>query len=287
VIVHPASAKPIDYALIGHMTADLTPEGRRVGGTVSYAIRTASAFGLRVGLLTSADPTDPLLDELAPYGQVVVVPSDHTTTFENAYSEQGRTQYIRAVAGPLRAEHVPPAWGDAPLLHVGPIAGEGDDLDLFARFEQARWMVTLQGWLRQWDASGLVRFKPWFRPALLQRLDLLVFSEEDVRQQPGMLHQIAPYAKNLLYTQAERGGLHLQGGLPTAFRSPLVEQPVDPTGAGDVFATSVLCALYLTGSIRQAVQVGAALAANCVTRVGISGVPTPQEVGAALAAVQA
>ena len=55
-----------DYLLIGHMTADLTPEGkRRLGGTVSYAARTAHAFGLRVRLLSSAAQGEPLLDELA------------------------------------------------------------------------------------------------------------------------------------------------------------------------------------------------------------------------------
>lgn len=277
MIVSSASAEAVDYVLIGHMTADLTPQGRRVGGTVSYAIRTAYAFGLRVGLLTSAQPNDPLLLELTPYGQIVVVPSEHTTTFENIYTPNGRTQYIRAVAGTITAAHVPPAWRSAPLLHIGPVAGEGDSVDLLECFESALWMVTLQGWLRQWDSAGLVRFKSWFRPTILQRLELLVFSEEDVSQQPGLLHQLAPYVKHLLYTQAEQGGLHLQNGLPTPFRTPSVKA-VDPTGAGDIFATSVLCALYLTGSIRRAVQIGAALAANSVTKIGVAGVPTPAEI---------
>jgi len=285
LIVSPASAEAVDYVLIGHMTADLTPQGRRVGGTVSYAIRTAYSFGLRVGLLTSAQPNDPLLQELASYGQIVVIPAEHTTTFENIYTPQGRTQYVRAVAGAILAEHVPPAWRSAQLLHVGPVAGEGESLELLDCFGQARWMVTLQGWLRQWDASGLVQFKAWFRPMILQRLEMLVFSEEDISQQPGLLHQIAPYTKHLLYTQAEHGGLHLQNGLPTSFRSPSVKA-VDPTGAGDIFATSALCALYLTGSIRRAVQIAAALAANSVTRVGVAGVPNPAEIKMALDATR-
>jgi len=285
VIVRPASAEPVDYVLIGYITADLTPQGRQVGGTVSYAIRTAHAFGLRVGLLTSAQPDDPLVQELAAYGQVLVIPAEHTTTFENHYTPNGRTQYVRAVAGAILPEHVPSAWESAPLLHIAPVAGEAENLQLFERFDQARWMLTLQGWLRQWDASGLVRFKPWFRPMILERLELLVFSEEDIHQQPGLLHQIAPYTKHLLYTQAEHGGLHLQNGLPTPFRSPTVKA-IDPTGAGDIFATTALCALYLTGSIRRAVQIAAALAANSVMRVGVAGVPTPAQIKMALEATR-
>ena len=285
MIVRADDAQPVDYVLIGHMTADLTPDGRRVGGTVSYAIRTAVAFGLQVGLLTSARPDDPLLHDLTDYGQTVVVPAEHTTTFENIYTPQGRTQYVRAVAGAILPEHVPSAWKSASLLHVAPVAGEAENLELFECFTQAMRMVTLQGWLRQWDVGGLVKFKPWFRRSVLQHLEMLVFSEEDIRPQPGLLHQIAPYAKHLLYTQAERGGLHLQNGLPTPFRSPHVEA-IDPTGAGDIFATSALCALSMTGSIRRAVQIAAALAAISVTRAGISGVPTPTEIKMVLDATQ-
>ena len=78
MIVTHDSASPIDYLLIGHMTADLTPNGRTVGGTVSYAIRTAHAFGLRVGLVTSTKVDEPLLNELAPYGQIISVPASAT-----------------------------------------------------------------------------------------------------------------------------------------------------------------------------------------------------------------
>src|SRR5689334_2141128 len=90
-----------DYLLIGHMTADLTPNGRLPGGTVSYATRTAAAFGLRVALLTSATTDDSLLDSLRPYGEIVSIPAAETTTFENIYNPDGRIQYVRGVAAPI------------------------------------------------------------------------------------------------------------------------------------------------------------------------------------------
>ena len=44
---------PIDYLLIGHITQDITTEGPRLGGSVTYSALTAQAIGLRVGIVTS------------------------------------------------------------------------------------------------------------------------------------------------------------------------------------------------------------------------------------------
>ncbi len=36
--------RPVDYLLIGHVAVDLTPSGKQLGGTVSYAALTAKAM---------------------------------------------------------------------------------------------------------------------------------------------------------------------------------------------------------------------------------------------------
>lgn len=282
MIANPADAKPVDYLLIGHMTADLTPQGRTVGGTVSYAIRTAHAFGLRVGLVTSALPAEPLLNELSPYGQIVVVPGPYTTTYENLYSDHGRVQYIRGVAAEITPGDIPQAWRSAPLVHFAPIAGEADDPTMLDLFPDATIMATLQGWLRRWDDDGRVRFRRWNRAETLRRLSILVFSEEDIVEAPELLDELASQTHSLFYTQAERGGIHYEYGVPSRYETP-IRKVVNPTGAGDVFAISLLCALHVTGSIRTATEVAAQLAAESVTRFAIEGTPTPDEVRAALA----
>lgn len=285
MIVTAETATGVDFLLIGHLTADLTPDGRTVGGTVSYAIRTAWAFGLRVGLVTSARADEPLLEDLSPYGQIVVIPAEETTTFENIYEPAGRKQYIRGVAAPIKADDIPVVWHNAPLVHLGPIAGEADDTAILALFKQATILVTLQGWLRKWGPDGLVRFKAWNRPVMLEHIDLLVFSEEDVTEEPSLLNALTQNAKHLFFTQAERGGLHFQYGVPSSWQTPKAEV-VNPTGAGDVFASSLLCALHKTASLRKATEVAAALGANAVTRFAIEGTPTPEEVTVALEAAQ-
>ena len=117
------------YLLIGHITADLTPEGnRRLGGTVSYGARTARAFDLEVRLLSSVAKNEPLLDELMPYVNAhKIIPAKSTSTFENIYDSQGRrTQYIRGVAASLSAKDVPSEWLSTPLVHLAPLTGEVD-----------------------------------------------------------------------------------------------------------------------------------------------------------------
>src|SRR5262249_50787729 len=143
-----------DYLLIGHATADLTPNGRMLGGTVSYAARVVRAFGFTTGILTSAAPDEVLLAELKPYAsEMVVLPADSISTFENIYSPTGRIQYLRAVAAKITANDIPAEWLKSPLVHLAPLTDEVDP-QIAHRFKDATVMLTLQGWLRRWDADG-------------------------------------------------------------------------------------------------------------------------------------
>lgn len=272
-----------DYLLIGHITADLTPTGRQLGGTVSYAARAAAAFGLRVGVLTSAAPDEPLLREIEPYiHDLQVLPTTTTSTFENIYEPAGRLQYIRGVAAPLSPADIPPDWRAAPLVHLAPLTGEVDPL--MARcFPHSTVMLTLQGWLRQWDGSGRVSFKRWFDADILRDIDIVVFSEEDIQEAPELEREFAGVVEHLFVTRAERGGTYYHRGVATAYTTPVVEQ-VHPTGAGDIFASALLAgAARLQGDVRSAIRVAAQLAAISVTRVGLDSAPTAAEVERALA----
>ncbi len=278
-----------DYLLMGHMTADLTPNGRKLGGTVSYAARTATAFGLKVGIVTSVGAGEVLLNELYPYvGEVVVVPALQTSTFENIYPPgAGRQQYIRGVAAKLRYDHIPDAWRDAPLVHFGPLTGEIDLADMLPPFDASITLLTAQGLLRQWEDDGLVRFKRWYDRAALSALDWLVLSEEDIVLAPELEQEYAAAANNFVLTRAENGGTYYDHGTPSGYATPQVTV-TQPTGAGDVFAAALLCGLHvLDGDVARSLQVAAQLGATSVTRDGWEGAPTPDEVQQALAAVRA
>lgn len=278
--------KSPDFLLIGHMTADLTPDGRIAGGTVSYAARTAVAFGLHAGLLTSAAQDEPLLEDLRTLADVTSLPANDTTTFENLYTAGGRVQYIRGVASRIGKSHITPKMSNTPLIHLAPIADE-IDWDIVETFsENSTVLLTLQGWLRRWDDEGRVHFKRWHDANTLKNIDIVVFSEEDIVESPDMEAAFAESVPHLLVTRADKGGTYYHNGVARTYSTPQVEL-VNQTGAGDVFASSLLASLPMFDhDIMAAAEVAARLAAISVTRVGLDSAPTPEEVQHALAEVR-
>lgn len=275
----------LDYLLIGHITADLTPTGRLLGGTVSFAARTLKSFGLKVGMLTSAAPDEPLLTELNSYlTEKIILPGEATSTFENIYTPDGRIQYIRGVAAKITTDDIPLEWLSTPLVHLAPLTDEVDP-KIAHCFPDAMVMLTLQGWLRRWDSDGRVRFKRWYDSEILKDIDIVVFSEEDILEAPELEQEFSQAVTHLFVTRAEKGGTYYYQGQPTTYATPQVEL-VHPTGAGDVFAASLLASLYVLDDIQLAVQVAASLAAISVTRVGLASAPTPEEVQEIISQVQ-
>lgn len=133
---------PLDYLLVGHITCDLLPDGKIVGGTVAYSGRVAQALGYETAVLTSCQKTYEGLSTLAGI-DVEVVPSEYTSTFENIYTANGRIQTLHDVAAKINSNHVPAKWKDPAIIHQFPDSIIG---------------LTPQGWMRQWDENG--RFPP-------------------------------------------------------------------------------------------------------------------------------
>ncbi len=270
--------------VIGHVTADLTPQGsRRQGGTASNATRTAHTLGLRVRLLTSVAPQEPLLDDLRPFlDELHVVPGSATSTFENLYDNAGtRTQILSEIAAGLGLPDVPCAWRDTSLVHLAPLTGEVDPA-LAAHFLNATVLLTPQGWLRERDEHGLVRFRHWFDVDLLRHVDIVVFSEENIAAAPGLEADFAVSVPWLFVTRAEHGGTCYHHGVPFNYTTPQLPA-VNTTGAGDVFAAAVLaCSHLLERDMPRVCQVAAQLGATTITRPWLEGAPTLQEARQAL-----
>lgn len=266
-----------DYLLIGHIAHDVTPDGPRLGGTVSYGAFTAVAMGMRVGILTSTRPDEPLLQKLPPQVHVISVPAEHTTTFDNRYLDGARIQYMYHRANTLTPDMLPPAWRQARLVHLGPIAYEVDPAFATA-FENSPICVTPQGFMRFREPDGLVRTVPWDdAEQVLARARLTVLSEEDIRHDPGLEKVFARMAPLVVVTRAERGGTIHQDGSSWDFPAVKVEQ-VEPTGAGDVFAAVLHIALDRLGDLDRAIKVATYLAGHSVTRIGFDSAPKPHEV---------
>ncbi|HHS96481.1 MAG TPA: ribokinase [Chloroflexi bacterium] len=265
------------YLAIGHVTRDRTPDGGfAVGGTVTYAARTAQAMGCRVWVVTSAEDGFDLAEAFAGIA-VHRLRSAATTTFENRYTPEGRTQIVRSVAASLTAEAVPLSWRRPDVVHLGPVARECDP-SLAGLFPRSFLGLTPQGWMRRWDEAGRVMPDVWEEAdALLPRADAVVLSEEDVGGDTTTVVRWAQRTRILALTRGPAGCVLYVKGRPEevpGFPAP----EVDPTGAGDIFAAVFFVELRRGRSPREAARLANCVAAISVTRPGLEGTPTPEEI---------
>ncbi|MGC8855407.1 MAG: PfkB family carbohydrate kinase [Anaerolineae bacterium] len=267
--------EPVDYLVLGHLTADLTPYGQRLGGTAAYSALTARALGLRVGVVTAV-ADDVLLAALEGI-PLIAAPSEHTTTFENIMTPHGRRQVLHQRATPLSFDLVPPAWRKAEILHLGPVAQEVP-AEVPPSFSASLIGLTPQGWLRTWDENGQVQPCEWrAAETILPQVGAAVISREDVGNDEEQIEWMAHHVRLLAVTEGAAGCVLYWHGDRRRFRAPLVEE-VDATGAGDIFAAAFFIRLYTTRDPWEAARFATQLAARSVTRRGLEGIPTAAEI---------
>ncbi len=267
--------EPVDYLVIGHAAHDLTPEGPRLGGTVAYSALTARALGLRVGVVTAAGPETSL--EALNGIPVIALESPKSTTFENIYTEHGRVQYLRAQASRINFMNVPEVWRRTPIIHLGPIANEMDEI-LPEGFFPDLLGLTPQGWMRQWDSEARVSRTEWVNAdAALVRAGAVVISREDVNDDDELIEHMAHETRILAVTEDAAGAVLYWNGDRRRFRAPKVKE-VDATGAGDVFAAAFFVRLLNTRDPWEATRFATLVASHSVTRLGLDGIPTLSEI---------
>lgn len=275
-----------DLVLIGHIAQDRQPDGSvRLGGTVTYGALLAIRLGLRVGVVTSAPAADlARLRDLAPGVTVVGIPALSPTIFENRYHGEQRTQFVRARATPISAAAIPLEWRAAPITLLGPIANEIAS-DVAACLSGPIRAATPQGWLRAWDAIGRVHSIPWqTAEAIIPHLTALILSREDLAIAAGaqddtsVVQGWAARVPLVALTDGPRGATLWTPTLAARQVDAFPVREVDPTGAGDCFATALLIALWRSGDPLAAMRFAHAAAAFVVQAPGTSGIPTAEQI---------
>ena len=263
--------QPVDYLLIGHITQDITPEGNRLGGAVSFSGLTAHALGMRVGIVTSwAEECDPgKLSMLSIANHL----SEHSTTFENIYRDSGRLQKIHYLAPEIDFYHIPESWRQPRIIHLAPVAQEIPP-NIVRHFSHSDIYLSLQGWYRQWNQEGLVSWADWPESGyILQQINAAVLSEEDVNYNQDIINQLAASVRTLAVTKGAQGAeIYTEGNIYT-LPAPKVET-IDPTGAGDIFAATFFTQLSYTGNPLKAGELAVQIASDSVQRSGLDSAPT-------------
>jgi len=265
----------VDYLVIGHITQDLTLDGSHTGGTAAFSALTARALGLRVGIVTSINEQTSMkvLDGIP----IMSIPSEHMTTFENIYTENGRTQTLHHQAAHIPIDFVPEIWRSASIIHLGPVAQELDS-ELPANLSPSLLGVTPQGWMRTWEQDGRILLCKWQNAdRILPHAGAVVISREDVGGDEEWIEAMAHQTQVLAVTEAAAGAVLYWNGDRRRFHAPKVEE-VDATGAGDIFATAFFIRLQETRDPWEAARFATQLSARSVTRAGLDGIPTRLEI---------
>ena len=260
-----------EFISIGHVTYDIYPGERLIGGSAVYSSLTACKLGLSTGIITSRGldfSCDGLLKGINITGSV----SHHTTTFCNSYYKGKRKQIINNVANKIKKEQIPEGWDKAKIVHICPVADEVDQ-EIFTIFKDSLVCLTPQGLMRRWDEKGQVYPKKWIPIfKVSSQIDILIFSEEDIVAFPEVLEEYKSLINMVILTRGAEGSILYWRGKEILF-SAFKTKEKDPTGAGDVFAAAFLIKYRQTNDPIESSRFANCVASFAVEEKGTTGIP--------------
>ena len=186
--------------------------------------------------------------------------SEETTTFENNYTPNGRVQYLHKLAPALDFSMVPEQWRSTPIIHLGPVAREVDPT-LARAFTNSFVGLTPRAGCVPGTARDASPSPSGLKPSfVLQHANAAVISIEDVRGNESIVEEMASSIRVLAVTEGANGARLYWNGDLRRFRPPQMQE-IDPTGAGDIFASAFFIRLQATRDPWEAARFATNLAA--------------------------
>ncbi|HUQ78849.1 MAG TPA: PfkB family carbohydrate kinase [Patescibacteria group bacterium] len=294
-------ARPPTVVVVGSAARDLAeddPRGWRLGGGVSYSALTTARLGVSTAAIIGVDREASTASEiqlLRDAGvEVQLVHLEHGPVFVNIERPEGRLQLCGDHSDAIPVESVPPAWRAAPGWILAPVAAELPPAWADVPSAGALVAVGWQGLLRELEAGLPVRHVRPRPDPIIARADLVGLSRDDVDKgiELKSLYGLLRRGASLAVTQGDHGGLIVHGAhgdeeADLELRHyPAVpsRDPIDPTGAGDVFLAALAAARIeprlVGGRIGQGFDLllGAAAASLVLEGPGMFGVPSREAV---------
>ena len=274
---------PPSFISLGHLSFDVNvidngpPSSHIPGGAVAYSTLTAHKHGLSTGAVTSVGedyPVNLILEGI----DVRVVESEHTASFANYYDSGDRTQVLMASGNRISQAAVPSDWTTPDIVFVGPLLHELPT-DCVNWFDAKLSCLIPSGWLRRWGHDGAISHADMLPPFRGKKWDVIAVSESEIGSLPEQ--QLFDLGEIICVTRGEKGTSIWNNG--EWFQAPAVQaEPVDFTGAGDIWATAFSIALSEGKDVEEAARYAATAAAISIEAVGLSGCPSREQVEARL-----
>ena len=260
------------------MALDRTPDGGWTpGGPSLFASRAFAALGARVTVVTNLEGT---FDASVFAGIELRSISGNLPRYANTYDSDGnRTQLLLAKGNELKvAPHLRP--NESPdLVFITPAYHEFRQAP--ARFKGSVVGVSLQGALRAVDGScRVVRHGEPLEVAsrFLRRGWVAFFSTEDAEDFEGLAMHITSLGAVAVLTRGHNGATLFDSDGSQHHWDALSASPVDPTGAGDCFASAFLFRLAETEELASAMRFALAAGALAVEGTGLTGIATREAI---------
>ena len=271
------------FLALGHLAFDVnivdngTPTSHIPGGAPGYAALTAQKHDISTGVISSVGDDYPV-DLILKGIDVQVVESEHTATFANYYDSGDRMQVLMASGNRIPQSSIPEGWTEPEILFAGPLLHELPT-DCVNWFNPELSCLLPSGWLRRWGHDGAISHAdtlPTFRG---KKWDIIVVSESEIESLPEQ--QLFDLGDIVCVTQGEKGSRIWHEGwwldVPVVYSNP-----VDLTGAGDVWATAFAIAISEGQRIEQAGLYAATASAIAIESTGLSGCPSREQIQARL-----
>ncbi len=262
-----------DVLVVGNACIDRVVAGAnggtidRLGGASAFAAQVAAQAQVQVGMVSAAAADFARLSELEEQERIWLATKRcaHTTTFEvfGTGPGQDRQERVVSAAAGIDPHDIPAAWRTAKVAYVAPIL---DDCSaaMVASLQANSLVVGAQGWLREVDPKGWVKFATAaeFRgpPA---NTTAMIFSEADHPDALGAARHLSAQGLLVVVTQSSRGGVIYAPGKRAQRYAAAQATERDSTGAGDCFG--IVFALGLAQNIP--LKAAAAQAARAAARV--------------------
>ena len=283
--------------VVGAASRDLVdddPRGWRLGGGVSYSALTTARLGLPTGAIIGVDreaATATEIEMLREAGvDVRLVPLEHGPVFVNIERPEGRLQLCESPSDPVPVAAVAPEWRRAPGWILAPVAAELSPAWADVPASEAVVALGWQGLLRELVAGEPTHHVAPHADPIVRRADVVGLSRDDVERDVELadLYRLLRRGASLAVTHGDQGGLIVHGAHGTAdadlelrhYPAVRSHDPVDPTGAGDVFLAALAAARIeprlVGGRIGQGFDLllAAAAASLVLEGPGLLGVPT-------------
>jgi sugar/nucleoside kinase (ribokinase family) len=224
-------------ALVGNLSRDRVDGGPpRIGGAPFYGAAALRLLGRRAHVLAKCADGDrrSFLRALAPVGvPVTLVRAASTTSFSFRYDGDVRTMHVDDIGDPWRPADVA-SLPAAAWVHVAPLLRDDFPTETLAAIARGRRVLfDGQGLVRR-RGVGPLRLDAEFDDALLAHVSVLKLGEEEAR----VLEPVPELAVGeVVVTLGSRGAVVYAHGAETRVAAHPIAG-VDPTGAGDAFATA-------------------------------------------------